>query len=329
MNTLDRDGRRSKASLAIVLLLVLALALAACGNGSSSSATATQSGGAASTTTPASTTAPATAPSPAATSAATAAPTTTATPTAANTTPAASPAAQEQAVTAYLLQDGKVWPVRRPIEHTLEVAHAAMSQLLAGPTPDEQAAGLSSSIPTGTTLRGVTIANGVATVDLSDQFTGAGGGPLAARLAQVVFTLTQFNNVQAVTVQVGGQPLSPPPGTPAPTQAAKRADFEDETPAILIEGPLLGATVASPAHVFGSANVFEAQFVVQLQDAQGTVLKEVQAHATSGTGQRGTFDLQVPFSVSASQPGKIVAFELSAKDGSKINEVTVPVTLAP
>ncbi|HET7035983.1 MAG TPA: Gmad2 immunoglobulin-like domain-containing protein, partial [Thermomicrobiaceae bacterium] len=100
-------------------------------------------------------------------------------------------------------------------------------------------------------------------------------------------------------------------------------------PAILIEGPLLGATVASPAHVFGSANVFEAQFVVQLQDAQGTVLKEMQAHATSGTGQRGTFDLQVPFSVSASQPGKIVAFELSAKDGSKINEVTVPVTLAP
>ena len=69
--------------------------------------------------------------------------------------------------------------------------------------------------------------------------------------------------------------------------------------------------------------------VVQVQDAQGKVLKEVQARATSGTGQRGTFDLEVPFSVSGSQPGMIVAFDLSAKDGSKIDEVKVPVTLAP
>ncbi|HEU5422880.1 MAG TPA: Gmad2 immunoglobulin-like domain-containing protein [Nitrolancea sp.] len=324
-----RAGRR----LAYLgLVLVVALALAACGNGSSSSGTATQ-GRAASTTTPAPTTAPTAAPSPAATAAATAAtaaPTTAATPAAtAATTATASPTAQEQAVTAYLLQGGKVWPVSRPIAHTLEVARAAMTELLAGPSQSEQAAGLSTSIPAGTTLRGVTIANGVATVDLSAEFTGAGGGPLAARLAQVIYTLTQFNNVQAVTVRVGGQPLSPPPGTPVPTQSAKRDDFEDETPAILIERPLLGATVTSPVRVAGSANVFEAQFVVQVQDAHGKVLKEVQARATSGTGQRGTFDLEVPFSVSGSQPGMIVAFDLSAKDGSKIDEVKVPVTLAP
>ena len=62
-------------------------------------------------------------------------------------------------------------PVLRVVPGTVGVATAAMNQLLAGPTSAE--AGdrtITSAIPGGTSLRGLTIKDGVATVDLSTEF---------------------------------------------------------------------------------------------------------------------------------------------------------------
>jgi hypothetical protein len=51
------------------------------------------------------------------------------------------------------------------------------------------------------------------------------------------------------------------------------------------------------------------------------------ATATSGTGTRGTFDEQISFSGAASGPAVLKVWESSAKDGSAINVVDIPVTL--
>jgi hypothetical protein len=51
--------------------------------------------------------------------------------------------------------------------------------------------------------------------------------------------------------------------------------------------------------------------------------------ATCGTGCRGDFDTDVPFSVDRKQPGTVEVFEVSAMDGSMINVVEIPVTLLP
>lgn len=97
--------------------------------------------------------------------------------------------------------------VERTLPYTQAVATAALNALLAGPTAEEQATwpAISSAIPAGTTLNGVSVAGGVAKVDLSSEFESGGGTfSVTARLAQVVYTLDQFPTVDAVEFYIDG-----------------------------------------------------------------------------------------------------------------------------
>ena len=95
----------------------------------------------------------------------------------------------------------------------------------------------------------------------------------------------------------------------------------------MIESPVSGDAVASPVRVFGNSNTFEGTCLLEIVDASGTVLAKEIVTATSGNGQRGTFDVTVTFT--ARQPGQgiVRAYEESAEDGSIINLVEVPVEL--
>ena len=62
----------------------------------------------------------------------------------------------------------------------------------------------SSAIPAGTRLLGLSIAGQIATVDLSSEFESGGGATsVLGRLAQVVYTLTQFPTVTSVSSRCG------------------------------------------------------------------------------------------------------------------------------
>jgi len=99
----------------------------------------------------------------------------------------------------WFLQGEQLVRQTRSHEATRLVATAAMKALLAGPSPAELAAGLRTSVPAGTKLLGISIKKGVATVDLTSQYQSGGGSlSMKARLAQVVYTLTQFPTVSAV-----------------------------------------------------------------------------------------------------------------------------------
>jgi len=234
-------------------------------------------------------------------------------------------------VAVYFLRGEKLSVVRRPIPETPRVGTAALLELLAGPTPREEEWGFRTEIPVGTELRELTIADGVATVDLSSDFASGGGSfSMRARVAQVVFTLTQFPTVQAVRFRLDGQPVpaiggegvivEPPPG---------RDEFEDLLPLIFPEAPGPGETVRSPLRVTGTANTFEAMFMVRLSTADGSVLYEQPAMATSGSGTRGSFDVTIDFSVPQPTDGVLRLWEYSAKDGSEINVVEIPLRLEP
>jgi|GEM_PF-1667165 len=98
--------------------------------------------------------------------------------------------------------------IQREIAYTQAVAGAAMEELLAGLTDDELAVwpALSSEVPQGTELLGLTIDNGVASVDLSDEFDDGGGSfSVTARVAQVVYTLCQFDSVDSVEFYMEGE----------------------------------------------------------------------------------------------------------------------------
>ncbi len=205
---------------------------------------------------------------------------TTSTAPATTTTTAEAPAAPTAVV--YFLRDGKVAPVRVEIPETRAVATAAVNALLAGPP-----AGYETAIPDGGRLVSLTIEAGVATATLSDQLRSL--EPAAA--AQLVYTLTRFPTVTGV--QVLPQPLNDEHGEPL-GEPATRADYEAETPVLLIDSPLPGDELTSPVQVRGTANAFEATFQLALEQG-GETLKKLTVTATSGSGERGTYDVRLDF----------------------------------
>jgi spore germination protein GerM len=223
-------------------------------------------------------------------------------------------------------------PVLRIVPQTTALATAAMNALLTGPTAVESGdRTITSAIPIGSRILGLTIKNGLATVDLSTEFDSGGGtASMQYRLAQVVYTLTQFSTVTSVLFQVEGQTvnvfssegivLDGPVG---------RADYVDQLPSIFVDRPAYGAAIGNPGRVSGNANVFEATFRVALLDAAGKSVIDQQVTATCGTGCRGTFDVTLRYTIGKAQWGTLRVYDLSAKDGTPEAIREYPVWLTP
>lgn len=250
------------------------------------------------------------------------------------TLPAAPPTSRTQApagstVVPYFIEGDQV-AAGEPVETPERgIAAAALRAVLDGPNGRELAAGLTTAVPPDTRLLDLTIADGLARVDLSGRFREGEGAPATReRLAQVVYTLTQFPTVQRVRVRIDGHTVSPL-GDVKLDRGLMRADFEDQTPAILVESPGFATAVRSPFTARGTANTFEATFEWELRDAAGKVLAQHFETATSGTGTRGTFSFPVNFSTSRPTSGSLVVFERSAADGSRIHVRSIPLTLQP
>ncbi|MDX2708872.1 Gmad2 immunoglobulin-like domain-containing protein [Streptomyces sp. PA03-6a] len=226
----------------------------------------------------------------------------------------------------YFLHEGKLSAAPRTVTGPATAA-AALRALLAGPNGFERGHGRTTAIPSGTALRSLAVRDRVATVDLSGRYDDAApGAPVQARLAQVVFTATAFPGVEKVRLRVDGGPPAGL-GTVATGPPVGRADFEEFSPAVLVESPLLGDTVTAPLRVHGTADTFEAEFRLRISDGAGRTVADVRVAATSGSGTRGTFDVTVPYRA-AGGPGTLTAYVLSAEDGRRVVLDTVPLTLA-
>ena len=208
----------------------------------------------------------------------------------------------------YWLRDGKVWPAARQVGDIL-FDELAVDALLRGPTDEEQdELGLSTALPEDVDDLEVQVEDGVATVEFegSDELS-------QEALAQVVYTETAYPGVDSVAI--GGTTYT-------------RADFEEVTPPVLVESPLSFDEVTSPIRAQGTANTFEANFQYEVRDPGGDVVDENFVTATSGTGTRGTFDFTTAdFDVSSDGEWTLVVFEHSAEDGSRMNEVEIPLRL--
>jgi germination protein M len=206
--------------------------------------------------------------------------------------------AEAAEVTVYFLRNAQVWPVRR------ETDEAAIDELNGGPTDEEEAdLELTTDVPEEGVS--VSVAGEVATVESEAQLSDE------AR-AQVVYTVTADPSVTSVEIE--GQPYA-------------RDDFENQTPSVLVESPLAYDEVSSPLNARGTANTFEATFSFEIKDSEGEVIASDFATATSGSGMRGTFTFAQPFVVEGAEAGSLVVFELSAEDGSRTNEVEIPLEL--
>ncbi|MEI6494811.1 MAG: GerMN domain-containing protein [bacterium] len=101
---------------------------------------------------------------------------------------------------------GKTYSVERKVAKTVEVAKAAMTELLKGPSTTETADKYFTSINSGVTVRSLKIENGVAKIDLSSKIEEGLGGSckVNAVRSQIENTLKQFPTVKSVVISVNG-----------------------------------------------------------------------------------------------------------------------------
>ncbi|MEX2535437.1 MAG: GerMN domain-containing protein [Trueperaceae bacterium] len=86
-----------------------------------------------------------------------------------------------------------------------ERARSAVAELAAGPSESERSRGLSTVVPTETTVRGIRISNGILHLDLAKEFeSGGGSASMQGRLYQLFYTLTQPSGIEGVELSVDG-----------------------------------------------------------------------------------------------------------------------------
>jgi spore germination protein GerM len=222
--------------------------------------------------------------------------------------------------------------VHRHIPTTPGIALATLRELVEGPSAADQQLieGISTAVPDETLVLGINLVDGLATVDLSREFESGGGSlSMFSRLAQIIYTVTQFPTVDEVQFALDGRPVTvfsneglviDEPGS--------RSHFVDLLPTVFVDTPAAGAEVDTPLRMTGMAAVFEATFLYRLESTDGTVLAEGFAMSDNGVGW-GTFDVTLEVEVDTPTEAVLTVWEESAKDGSVQALRETPLTLLP
>ncbi len=220
-------------------------------------------------------------------------------------------------------------PGETPVRNALEA-------LFAGTNSIEDDIGMLSVVPAGTRVLGIAVDGTTATVDLSGEFENSLGGTLAetVQLAQVVFTVTQFDGFDRVKFNIDGEPRDEILSHGVIVgDGLTRDDFDNVRALIMIEGPYPGQEVGNPLVVRGESSTFEATIQWTLTTGGGDGLIVAEGFATSG-GSLGTF-LPFEFEIDLTEypstylpgPGSIILYESSPEDGSQTWIVEIPIVL--
>lgn len=139
--------------------------------------------------------------------------------------------------------------------------------------------------------------------------------------------------VLLVSCKVAEETASPPLPTstpPSPTPSPCPACPERAEEAILITSPKPDEVVSSPVLVTGVSDpTFEQHLAIQVIDIDGSVIGQGTATIAADWGQRGPFEAQLTFTPPASEePGRIVVFAASPRDGGLVHLSSVEVRLA-
>ena len=203
--------------------------------------------------------------------------------------------------------------------------------LVAGvPGPVAETGG-TTTIPEGTEVLGVRRDGDVLYVDLSSEFESGGGSmSMQMRIAQVVYTATQFEGIDAARIMMEGEMVDAIGGEGViVSEPLTRRDFQDFAPYIVVEEPRPGDEFSPGDIVSGFANVFEANVSFRVLDADGKELKTDFTTATCGNGCWGDFEKALDFPLDSPQEGRIEVLTYSAEDGSPEDVISIPVIFVP
>ena len=107
----------------------------------------------------------------------------------------------------YFIKQDKLFPVERKVVVGRTKEDSALKALVAGPSKEEAAKGIFSHVPPATKVKAVSVEDGIAFVNFSEELNQYGGGAEKVRsmIAQVVYTLTDLPKVKKARILVEGK----------------------------------------------------------------------------------------------------------------------------
>jgi spore germination protein GerM len=267
------------------------------------------------------------------------------------TTTATAPATADEVpeLVVYFLKDGALIPVARDLSVlnvrplpdlgplTVELLLYGPGAWDAAPLPDPVAAAeaeLTSAIPEGTELLGLTVADGVAVVDFSTEFASA--SPQA--IAQVVYALTRLDGVAEAAFAIRGVPqvvgsltsgLFTPYLEPAETgtgmDSIDRELLSPFEPFVMLEHPALGGTLRAGEAVTLLLGGSAAEAILTLTTADGTLLWS----ALATPDEPAYLPPEVVESLGGAGAWATLLAEARGADGAVLGTSEIPVWLEP
>jgi hypothetical protein len=135
---------------------------------------------------------------------------------------------------------------------------------------------------------------------------------------------TEIVETDVTPTRMASQPTSSKTEIPSVERELPRGPVE----VIAILEPGSGSRLTSPLRVAGMADpTFEQTLVVRLVLDDGTVLTEVPTTIQAGLGERGPYEVEIPFDVQGQRNALIQVYDVSARDGGVIHLNSVGVTL--
>ncbi|MDF9408063.1 GerMN domain-containing protein [Pelotomaculum isophthalicicum JI] len=214
------------------------------------------------------------------------------------------------------------------VPYTKEVIKAALEELI---NTNPVTPGAVRVLPAGTKIRGISVQDGLATVDFSRDVLRANVGASGEELGiqSIINTVTEFPGVQKVSFLVEGTVDQEAKNwwghVGLYSQPFARDVAKVYEPAIWLTSPAPDQVVASPLEVRGSARVFEATVSARLLDDSGKELASGFATAAQGAPGRGDFVLPLKYQVNSPGKGKVEVYWKSPKDGKEMDKVVIPV----
>jgi spore germination protein GerM len=126
---------------------------------------------------------------------------------------------------------------------------------------------------------------------------------------------------------LGNQNMNQNINVPTNTNSLANLNTAPENkPNIIVTSPKSGDSIGLPLKISGTARVFESQFNYRLKDQNGNILAQGNGTANApDAGQYGNFEITENYTLPSRDTGTLEVFDYSAKDGSMIDLVSIPI----
>jgi len=214
------------------------------------------------------------------------------------------------------------------VPYTREVVKAALEELI---NAEPVTPGAARVLPPATKIRGITVRDGLATIDFSRDVLRAnvGASGEALGIQSIVNTITEFPGIQKVSFLVEGKLDQEAQNwwghVGLHSQPFTRDVSKVYEPVIWVATPASGQKISSPLEIRGSARVFEAMVCARLLDDSGKEIAGGFAIAAQGAPGRREFTLTMDYQAVSPGNGKLEVFWRSPKDGKELDKVVIPV----